>query len=223
MMIKSALMTTGYDVLDGPNTNPLVIFRQGAGHVRPNRPPIRAWSIDSGYNDWLGFLCGTQLPASFCTRCIPDRPQQLNSPSIAIGDLAGTQTVTRKVTNVGKTADTYAASVYRHGRDHCVVSPASLTLNPGETKSFNVTFTTHRGTLNAYAGGQLTWTGGRPRCAQPHRRSPGGAGCAGSGLRYVQRSLRLHRLVLGDSPRPGRRRRRPPGRLPTIRPTAPAR
>ena len=25
-----------YDVLDGPNTNPLVIFRQGAGHVAPN-------------------------------------------------------------------------------------------------------------------------------------------------------------------------------------------
>ena len=37
MMIKSALMTTGYDVLDGgtpaPNTNPVLIFRQGAGHV----------------------------------------------------------------------------------------------------------------------------------------------------------------------------------------------
>ena len=44
MMIKSALMTTGYDVLDGPNTNPLVIFRQGAGHVQPNsrsRPGAR--------------------------------------------------------------------------------------------------------------------------------------------------------------------------------------
>jgi hypothetical protein len=42
MMIKSALMTTGYDVLDGPNTNPLVIFRQGAGHVRPTARPIPA-------------------------------------------------------------------------------------------------------------------------------------------------------------------------------------
>ncbi len=37
MAIKSALMTTGYDVLTtGPNTNPVVIFRQGAGHVQPN-------------------------------------------------------------------------------------------------------------------------------------------------------------------------------------------
>jgi subtilisin family serine protease len=32
MMIKSALMTSGYDVLDGPNTNPLVIFRQSWPH-----------------------------------------------------------------------------------------------------------------------------------------------------------------------------------------------
>src|SRR3954469_5362131 len=40
MMIKSALMTTGYDVLDGgtpaPNTDPVLIFRQGAGHIAPN-------------------------------------------------------------------------------------------------------------------------------------------------------------------------------------------
>ena len=48
MMIKSALMTTAYDVLDGgtpaPNTNPVLIFRQGAGHVRPNSAQTRAWS-----------------------------------------------------------------------------------------------------------------------------------------------------------------------------------
>ena len=36
MAIKSALMTTGYDVLDGTRAaNPIVIFRQGAGHVSP--------------------------------------------------------------------------------------------------------------------------------------------------------------------------------------------
>jgi len=36
MMIKSALMTTGTDVLDGPNNSPSVIFGQGAGHIKPN-------------------------------------------------------------------------------------------------------------------------------------------------------------------------------------------
>ena len=42
MAIKSALMTTGTDILDGPNTNPLVIFRQGAGHVTPTARRTRA-------------------------------------------------------------------------------------------------------------------------------------------------------------------------------------
>src|SRR5262249_6289205 len=57
MMIKSALMTAAYDVLDGPNTNPLVIFRQGAGHVRPNNAADPGLVYNSGLNDWLAFLC----------------------------------------------------------------------------------------------------------------------------------------------------------------------
>ena len=36
MMIKSALMTTAYDVLDSTTTSGR-IFRQGAGHVQPNK------------------------------------------------------------------------------------------------------------------------------------------------------------------------------------------
>ena len=36
MAIKSALMTSAGDVLDGSNTDILTIFKQGAGHVRPN-------------------------------------------------------------------------------------------------------------------------------------------------------------------------------------------
>ena len=53
------------------NTDPLVIFRQGAGHVQPNRAADPGLVFDSGLNDWLGFLCGTQLPALrySATRC----------------------------------------------------------------------------------------------------------------------------------------------------------
>ena len=59
MMVKSALMTSAYDVLDGTNTNPLVIFRQGAGHVRPNSAADPGLVYNSGWNNWLAFLCGT--------------------------------------------------------------------------------------------------------------------------------------------------------------------
>ncbi|MFL6020780.1 MAG: hypothetical protein ACJ74A_06525, partial [Gaiellaceae bacterium] len=40
------------------------------------------------------------------------------------------------------------------------VTPSSLTLNPGETKSYTVTFRRTSAALNAYTGGQLTWTDG---------------------------------------------------------------
>ena len=79
MAIKSALMTTGVDVLDGgtpgAETNPVLIFRQGAGHVRPNNAMDPGLVFDSGYNDWLDFICGTQ-PGSFCAGIHAHRPQQ---------------------------------------------------------------------------------------------------------------------------------------------------
>jgi hypothetical protein len=40
------------------------------------------------------------------------------------------------------------------------VNPASLTIQPGKSKSFAVTFTTTTAPLNSYAGGQLTWADG---------------------------------------------------------------
>jgi hypothetical protein len=160
MMIKSALMTTGTDVLDGPNTNPLVIFRQGAGHVRPNSAADPGLVFDAGWLDWLGFLCGTgQLVAAYCPSIGFD-PSNLNVASIAIGDLGGTQTVTRRVTNVGKSEATYTASTTGLAGFSTAVTPSSLTLKPGETKSFTVTFTRTTATLNAYVGGQLTWSDG---------------------------------------------------------------
>ena len=157
MMIKSALMTTAYDVLDGPNTNPLVIFRQGAGHVRPNNAADPGLVFNSRFTDWLNFICGTQ-PGSFCSAFTPIDASNLNMASIAVGDLAGSQTVTRKATNVGG-KETYTFSYT--GLDGFTVTPsaASFTVNPGETKPFDVTFTRTTAALNSYTGGQITWTG----------------------------------------------------------------
>jgi len=164
MMIKSALMTTGYDVLDGgtpaPNTNPVLIFRQGAGHVDPNSAADPGLVFNSGWNDWLGFLCGTQLPTYFCTGSgIPVLdPSDFNAPSIAIADLAGTQTVTRTVTNVGPKG-TYTFSFSGTGIN-ASVSPASFTLKTGESKKLSITISNASAALNTYTGGQLTWTDG---------------------------------------------------------------
>ncbi len=166
MMIKSALMTSAYDVLDGPNTNPLVIFRQGAGHIKPNSAADPGLVYNSGFNDWLAFLCGTTngVSASTCTSLANAGysldGSDLNVASIAIGDLAGVQTVTRKVTNVGSTAATYTASTTGLTGITASVSPSSLALNPGQTGTFTVTFTRTTAAIGSYVGGQLTWTSG---------------------------------------------------------------
>jgi subtilisin family serine protease len=166
MMIKSALMTSAYDILDGPNTNPLVIFRQGAGHVKPNSAAYPGLVFNAGWNDWLAFLCGTTtgVSPSTCSTLVgmgySTDPSNLNVASIAIGDLAGVQTVKRNVTNVGSGTATYTASFTGMAGFTVAISPASLTLNPGETKPFTVTFTRTTAALNAYTGGQLTWTDG---------------------------------------------------------------
>jgi hypothetical protein len=161
MMIKSALMTTAYDVLDGPNTSSTVIFRQGAGHVKPNSAADPGLVFDSGFNDWLGFLCGTQLPASYCTSAgIPVLdPSNFNAPSIAIAALTGSRTVTRTVMNVGAKS-TYNFSVAGLTGITVSVTPASFTLNPGQKQTLNITITQVSATLNTYRGGQLTWTDG---------------------------------------------------------------
>lgn len=164
MMIKSALMTSASDILDGPNTNPLVIFRQGGGQVRPNSAAAPGLVFDAGFLDWLAFLCGTTTGVSpaTCTALAgmgySFEPSNLNLASIAIGDLAGVQTVSRRVTNVGDGPATYNASVSGLAGVNASVSPASLTLNAGQTGIFNVTFTRTTAALNAYTGGYLTWS-----------------------------------------------------------------
>jgi subtilisin family serine protease len=177
MAIKSALMTTGTDVLDGgtpaPNTNPVLIFRQGAGHVRPNSAADPGLVYDHGFLDWLAFLCGTTTgvnPAT-CTSLagagFSFDPSNINVASIAIGDMAGTQTVTRKVTNVGSSAATYNATVTGMGGFNVVVTPSSFSINPGQTQTYTVTFTRTTATLNTYTGGQLTWSDGTHSVRSP--------------------------------------------------------
>ena len=165
MAIKSALMTSAGDILDGPNTNPLVIFRQGAGHVRPSLAANPGLVFDAGFNDWLAFLCGTTTgvnPASCAALAglgYSLDPSDMNVASIAIGDLPGVQTVKRRVTNVGGAA-TYTPTVSGMSGLSVLVTPASLQLAAGQTGEFTVRIANLTAPLDVYTGGQLTWSDG---------------------------------------------------------------
>lgn len=169
MAIKSALMTSAYDVLDGPNTDPLVIFRQGAGHVQPNNAADPGLVFDSDFDDWLGFLCGTgAISLANCTSSGTPvlNPSDFNVASIAVGSLSGSQTITRRVTNVSDGSATYRPSMAGLEGFDVKFTPASLTLARGQTKSFTVTLTRTTAALNAYTGGQLTLSGGTSKKAR---------------------------------------------------------
>lgn len=157
MAIKSALMTTGYNLLGANPLSASVLFAQGAGHVNPPAAMDPGVVYDSSFGDWLNFICGVQ-PGGFCSAYTPIHPSDLNQASIAIGAMAGSQTVTRRLTNVSGKPLTLSASAAAAGYD-VVVAPATLALGPGETKSFTVTLTSTTAALNAFAGGQLTWAG----------------------------------------------------------------
>ena len=94
------------DVLDGGISEHQLDLPPGRGHVKPNSALDPGLVYDSGWNDWLAFICATQ-PQGLDATCnalwslgYSKDPSDFNSPSIAIGDLAGVQTVKRKVTNV---------------------------------------------------------------------------------------------------------------------------
>src|SRR6185503_10430381 len=58
MAVKSALMTTGYDL---PTATMPAAFEYGAGHVAPNKAADPGLVFDSGFGDWLSFLKGQKL------------------------------------------------------------------------------------------------------------------------------------------------------------------
>ena len=157
MMIKSALMTTGYDLLSGGN-----VFHQGAGHINPKGAADPGLVFDSDFGDWIAFICGTkQLTGSLCSTFGTIDPSDLNQASIAIGDLAGSQTVNRMVKSVGSQSETYAFSHSLPAGITVTPSAANFTIGPGGTQAWSVGFTRTTATLNAYTTGFITWTGNK--------------------------------------------------------------
>jgi subtilisin family serine protease len=173
MMIKSAIMTTANTMTNRGNPIPGGYFDYGAGQVVPNSAFDPGLVYNAGWNDWLAFLCrtSTAVGAGTCNALASMGysldPSDLNYPSIAIGALAGSQTVKRTVTNVGP-AGTYNISVDAPPGIDVTVDPASLTLGKGGSASYYVTFTGNASVVaNAWTFGSLTWSHGPHNVTSP--------------------------------------------------------
>ncbi|MDB5936303.1 MAG: hypothetical protein JWQ01_3647 [Massilia sp.] len=157
--IKSALMTTGYDTKPetsgAGDTRGTLPFGQGAGHVNPNGASDPGLVYDAVEADYTKYMCGVGISSQCANGTI--QPYNLNLPSIVVGNVLGTTVVTRSVTNVGATPATYNATISVPGYS-AVVSPTSLALAVGETKSFTVTLTRSTSPMNTWQYGSMSWT-----------------------------------------------------------------
>ncbi len=172
---KSAVMTSARrNVLKEDGETRADPFDRGAGHITPGRTgPGSAFHpglvYDAGFNDYLGFLCSAD-PAVFvdadatCTSLaaagVATDPSDLNLASIGVGDLAGTQTVTRTVTSVAehRRPVRYRAKVWAPVGYTVKVSPSAIRLRSGESATVKITIT-KRGWApeGTWKFGGLTW------------------------------------------------------------------
>jgi hypothetical protein len=169
MRVKSALLTTAGQrdntgaAITTDTNGTAGALDYGSGQVDASRATDPGLAYDNGFADWVRYLCGIgQLSAtgSTCRSYGRIDPSDLNTPNIAIGALAGSQTVTRTVTNVAEKAGNYTVSVQAPAGVTTTVTPSTLKLAPGAKGTYQVTFTRASAAFGQYALGALTWSDG---------------------------------------------------------------
>ncbi|MEH1166270.1 S8 family serine peptidase [Micromonospora sp. CPCC 205539] len=155
MAVKSALMTTAVDTktaTGGVNTDP---FTQGSGQVNPRRMMDPGLVYDSTNADWLAYEAGQGLDAGPTVRAVD--PSDLNYPSIAVGQLLGSQTITRTVT--ATRPGIYRASAELPGIKVQVQPSTLLFTKAGQKARVKITLTQRAAPSAVPVVGSLTWTG----------------------------------------------------------------
>jgi len=164
-VVKSALMTTAHQSLtvsDGETS--ATPFDFGAGHIVPNDAVDPGLVYNVSDDEFDAFACGTESPAVSTERCdelaaagMSFAGADLNQPSIAVDRLANERTVSRRVTNVSDQTETFTANVVRPSGVDIMVVPPSITVPPGQSATFDVTFSFESGPLDLWRFGSLTW------------------------------------------------------------------
>jgi len=161
--IKSAFITTAdFDAtLSDDGASAPIPFQVGSGLAQMGAALNPGIVYETSFFEYAAFSCGiapifSQGSCDFLAGLgYTEEASDLNQANIAIGDLAGTQTVTRTVTSTLGGDVTYLVSVDAPaGID--VVAPTSVDVPAGGSASFEVTFTTDGATLGSYSYGSMT-------------------------------------------------------------------
>ncbi|KAL6332693.1 hypothetical protein AAG906_010033 [Vitis piasezkii] len=180
--IKSAIMTTAStsdntkSPLKDSSSDKATPLAYGAGHMQPNQAADPGLVYDLTVNDYLDFLCALGYNQTML-KAFSDNPYKcpasvslldFNYPSITVPNLAGSVTLTRRVTNVGFPG-IYAAHISQPTGVSVTVEPSILKFSRiGEEKKFKVTL---KANTNAeakdYVFGQLIWTDDKHHVRSP--------------------------------------------------------
>ncbi|HET7194524.1 MAG TPA: S8 family serine peptidase [Nocardioides sp.] len=157
MTVKSAMMTTAYDLkqADGsPNQNP---FDEGAGHVDPTKFFRPGLVVTSAENDWLSFFEGQGF--DFGPEVDPMAASDLNIPSIAQGQVTSSTTIKRTFTGLEPGTWKVAASV--PGFDVSSDKSRVVIGKAGDSVQVAFTFTRTTAPLAKFSTGFVSLTGSR--------------------------------------------------------------
>ncbi|HEU4668893.1 MAG TPA: S8 family serine peptidase, partial [Arthrobacter sp.] len=157
-MVKSAMMTTAYPLLnaDGtPNTDP---FQGGAGHIDSTRVLDPGLVYNSGIKDWLGFLNGQGVDTG-SPQAGSIAARDLNVPSIALGSLVGEVQVKRQLTAL--VPGIYRPEVSMPGFNVQVEPNALNFAKAGQTREVTLTIRNVSAPVGKFSHGSLTWKGPR--------------------------------------------------------------
>lgn len=163
--IRSALITTArQDLQLSGSIAPPNPFDFGGGHIVPNDAFDPGIVYDNSDDEYDAFACGVASPAIVQTRC--DELQaagqsffarDLNQPSISISRLANQEIVTRRVTNVSATTQSYSVQIAAPPGISISINPASISIAPGASASFDVTLRYQSGPMDLWRFGSFTW------------------------------------------------------------------
>ncbi|WP_426998061.1 S8 family serine peptidase [Pseudarthrobacter sp. N5] len=157
-MVKSAMMTTAYPLVNADGTANRDPFAGGAGHIDSTRVLDPGLVYNSDVNQWLAFLNGQGVETG-SPELGTIAARDLNLPSIALGSLVGEIQVKRQLTAL--VPGMYRPEVSIPGVAVHVEPQALNFAKAGQTREVTITIKNVSAPVGKFTTGTLTWKGPR--------------------------------------------------------------